>query len=123
MTIPLLKPGEVLDDAAVEALAASIGSDGCSGVPDFYRCCCVVHDLAYKFRMDPWGRPVRTKKTADKNFRKCIQGHSRLGVLSPMSWWRWLGVKRFGQRPWDGHRKREEEQRQAYGLPPYEKGS
>ena len=105
--VPLLGAGTPVTDAWAKKVAKVIASDGCSGVPDFHLCCCIVHDLAYKFAVDPWGAPL-TRPEADAAFRACIQAHSTLGRFSPMSWWRWAGVRIGGQKAWDAHRAAQE---------------
>ena len=101
--VPLLRPCEKVGRRWLKRVAQAIQSDGCSGVPDFHLDCCVVHDLAYKFAINPWGRPV-TRAEADAAFRVCIQAHSKLGRFSPMSWWRWAGVRVGGWKAWEAHR-------------------
>mgnify|MGYP001585300174 CR=1 FL=1 len=105
--VSLLRPGEAVCRAWLRQVKADIGSDGCSGVPDFYLDCCIVHDLAYRFAVDPWGRPT-SRAEADAAFRACIQRQSRLGKASPMAWVRWLGVRAFGSKAWNAHRTAQE---------------
>ena len=83
----------------VRERAAELGSDGCSGVPDFYLDCCLEHDIHYRtgYRLD--GTRL-TREDADTQLRQCIQARSTFGRLSPMAWWRWAGVRLFGQRAW-----------------------
>ena len=95
-TVPVLKVGEPLTAEYVMHLDKAISSDGCTGVSDFYRDCCVIHDLAYRGGIDPWGQPI-TRHQANINFRQCIQSRSTLGRFSPMSWIRWAGVEVFGR--------------------------
>ena len=105
--------------------AERIGSDGCSHATGAYRHCCLVHDLSYYFAKDPvlaynnslrgivnaWelASPI-TKSQADTTFRRCMQSWSTLGRWSPMSWWRFAGVKFLGGKAWKAHRNREEQQ-------------
>ena len=84
----------------VRAVADEIESDGCSKVPDFYGIACAEHDIHYRLHHRLDGSPI-TKAEADWEFRQAIQSHSKLGRFSPMSWWRWLGVKWFGQKAWE----------------------
>lgn len=63
--------------------------DGCTGVPDFYKSCCDEHDEHYSTH-------DITRSEADQRFRDCIQQQSKLGKLSPLSWWRWAAVRSFG---------------------------
>ena len=86
--------------ALVRAKAQELESDGCSGVPDFYLDCCYEHDIAYRTGCDVYGNPI-TRAEADRWFRISIQNHSilakvKLGFLSPVSWWRWAGVRILG---------------------------
>lgn len=82
--------------ADVRQKAADLKSDGCSFVADIYVDCCYEHDCAYRTgtRMD--GTPI-TRREADARFRQCIQKHSVFGRFSPLSWWRWAGVRLFGR--------------------------
>ena len=95
--------------------AAKIKSDGCSGVPDFHLDCCLQHDLSYVYGKCPrsayhhycddvglyWEvADSISKREADATFRKCNQALSPFGKLSPMSWWRWAGVRIFGKGIW-----------------------
>lgn len=94
--------------------AKKINSDGCSGVPDFHKDCCLEHDLAYFWGRDPieayklssgphedgvlWSLAGKiTRSEADARFRKC-QGDL-------MGFWRWLGVRIGGRFAWNNHRK------------------
>ena len=83
----------------LRAWAVATGSDGCTGVPDFFRACCDAHDYKYTLGETPRGVKV-TKAEADQQFRDCIQARSRLRFLSPLSWWRWLAVRQFGRGVW-----------------------
>lgn len=86
------------DDVRVRA--AELGSDGCSGVPDWHLDACLEHDIHYRTHRTLAGDSI-TKAQADTLFRQRIQADSRLGVFSPMSWWRWAAVAWFGQKAWD----------------------
>lgn len=77
-----------------------IESDGCTGVPDFYKRCCIFHDFHYYTHLD-FDLTSITKKEADKRLRQCIQSRSFLGAVSPMAWWRYWGVRVLGGGPWD----------------------
>ena len=104
----------------VESESALIDSDGCSSATGAYLKCCLVHDLSYYYAADPvdaykhyiagaddcWelARPIR-QADADANFRRCIQAHSKLGILSPMAIWRWGALKMFGKKAWNNHRQ------------------
>jgi hypothetical protein len=106
--IPILGEGEPLTDDYISVLDGALRSDGCTGVKDWHRPCCVVHDLACEHHLDPWGRVI-TRAAGDVGLRRCIQSRSHvsipywpgkrltvnLGRLSPMSWWRWAGVRSY----------------------------
>jgi len=78
-------------------------SDGCSMVLDFYKRCCIFHDWWYATHLD-FDLSDISRAEADKRFRHCIQSRSMLRKFSPMSWWRWLGVRTWGGRPWANER-------------------
>lgn len=63
-------------------------TDGCSVVLDLdMRECCITHDKAY------WMGGTRADRSkADRDFRICIQKHSRYSWLA---WGRWIGVRIF----------------------------
>lgn len=76
------------------------GSDGCSWpASQAHQMCCHEHDFAYTTGSTFRGVKV-TKAEADRRFRECIQTHSSFRWFSPMSWWRWLAVSRFGRGVW-----------------------
>ena len=83
----------------VRWLADRLHSDGCTGVADIYKDCCLEHDISYRTGLDPRvthykGRAVPISRAeADKRFRQCMQSRSVLGKLSPVSWVRWAGVR------------------------------
>lgn len=85
--------------ADVREWAADLESDGCTGVPDFFLDACLEHDCHY--RVHEWidGTPI-LRSEADARFRHVIQDRSVVGVLSPMAWWRWMGVRVFGRGAW-----------------------
>ena len=80
----------------VRARAAELNSDGCSGVADIYLDCCYEHDIAYRTGKAFEGDRT-TRAQDDARFRECIQEHSSFGRFSPVSWWRWLGVRILGR--------------------------
>lgn len=106
----------------IRSEATLIDTDGCSRVSGFQVDCCFEHDLGYYYAADPrdayrlyrlgdhdyWqhASPI-TREDVDSRFRKCHQTRSKFGQWSPMAFWRWLGVRRFGQSRWDAHRERE----------------
>lgn len=83
----------------LEAWAKDAGSDGCTVVPEFFRVCCLEHDHAYVHGETIRGLRV-SKRDADLRFRECIQANSSFRWLSPLSWWRWLGVYWLGRGVW-----------------------
>jgi len=86
----------------VEAKAKELKSDGCSGVPDFFFWTCKEHDCHYRLHTFLTGKKI-DKQTADYILRVRIQQGSYFGAFSPMSWWRWLGVKCLpaAKRAWE----------------------
>ena len=106
----------------IRSEAALIQTDGCSHVSGFQVDFCYEHDLSffhgkdpidayYRFRggaLDPWkeAKPI-TFDEANKRFRNRHQANSKFGRLSPMAWWRWLGVQYGGRSAWEKHRERE----------------
>ena len=72
--------------------AEELHSDGCTGVPEFYHDCCLEHDIHCRTGETLDGTPI-TRKEADAQFRRCIQNRSMFGCFSPLSWWRWVGVR------------------------------
>ena len=95
--------------------ALNIKSDKCTFALDIHAWCCYEHDLGCSYQKDPrnafthylaasvglgpadvsaWTLAIPiTRREADARFRRCLQKHSKLGRFSPMSWWRWLGVR------------------------------
>ena len=85
---------------ALEAWAIANGSDGCTTPStQAFQVCCWEHDHAYVTGQTLRGVRV-TKAEADQRFRDCIQAHSSLRWLSPLSWWRWLAVHWYGRGVW-----------------------
>lgn len=87
--------------ARVRLRAAELDSNCCSGVPDFYPDACKEHDIHYRTHQTIDGYAI-TRAEADAWFRRRIQQRSHFGRLSPMSWWRYFGVRLFGRRAWTG---------------------
>lgn len=76
-----------------------IATDGCSGVPDFYLNCCIIHDWWYRTHRNLDGTPI-TKKEADEGLKQCIRAHSILGGHSLIARvWYW-GVRKFARKAW-----------------------
>jgi hypothetical protein len=89
--------------------AGRLKADGCSKALEVYREACLEHDLTYRTGFDPrmlflYHVPVAiSRREADARFREEMQRRSFAGKLSPMSWWRWLGVRVFGGfKAWKG---------------------
>ena len=85
--------------------AAEILSDGCSGVPDFYRVVCLEHDIHYATHMDYWTSEIIVQEDADKYLKWGIQYYSWFGRASPMAWWRYRALSNekgwgLGYRAW-----------------------
>lgn len=80
-----------------------IDSDGCTGVPDFYKEECIKHDFYYRTHHG-FDRKMMTKNEADLAFMRGIQAKSKFGKYSPMALWRYLGVKLFGGSAWQGEK-------------------
>lgn len=88
-----------LTDADFAQIDTYINSDGCTGVPDFYRRGCVIHDFYYRTHRNLDGTPI-TKRQADRVLRLYIQSKSLFGIFSPMAWWRYWGVRKLAVRAW-----------------------
>ena len=76
----------------VRARAKALGSDGCSGVPDWHVDCCYEHDVHWRTGMTMAGEHIGADD-ATKRFEQCIQQRSQFRQFSPMAWWRWAGVR------------------------------
>lgn len=81
------------------------GHDGCTGVLDVFKPCCMMHDALYMQR-------TTDRATADRLFRQCMLACAREedNVLtraagSAVAWWRWLGVRVAGRAFWRDGRK------------------
>jgi len=79
-------------------------SDGCTGVADIFVKACWEHDFYFRTHHDFNGKVISFWE-ANRRFRRRMQWCSKLGFLSPVSWWRWLGVSLFGKAAWEGKRK------------------
>lgn len=90
-----------LTDDDYDLIEAYIDSDGCTGVPEFYHNGCVIHDFYYRTHRNLDGTPI-TRKQADTVLRRYIQSKSLFGRLSPMAFWRYLGVRKLANRAWEG---------------------
>lgn len=79
-------------------------SDGCTGVVDIYIKACWEHDFYFRVHHGFDGKVIGFWE-ANRRFRRRMQHCSKLGILSPVSWWRWLGVSLLGRNAWEGKRK------------------
>lgn len=79
-------------------------SDGCTGVADIHVKACWEHDFYFRTHHDFEGKVVSFWE-ANKRFRRRIQCLSKLGILSPVSWERWLGVTMLGKSAWEGKKR------------------
>jgi hypothetical protein len=95
--IPILPKGTKPCRKYAQALERAIGADGCTGVTEMYHECCIFHDLGYRYHIDVYGEEI-TKDKVDSNFKKCIQSRSWMKWFNPVSWWRYAGVKWFGDK-------------------------
>jgi len=86
--------------ARVAKRAIELNSDGCSGVLDLYLPSCFEHDVHYRTHHYILVDLEMDRRTADWIFRGRIQELSSFGIFSPVSWWRWLGVRVFGRSAW-----------------------
>lgn len=77
-----------------------IASDGCSGVPDFYLDYCIIHDWWFRTHRNLDGTPI-TFDEANRGLAEGIRSKSILGRFSPMAWWRYLGVTKWGKKAWE----------------------
>lgn len=90
-----------LTDVDFAMINTFVSSDGCTGVIDFYRPGCIIHDFYYRTHRNLDGTPI-TKKQADTVLKKYIQSKSIFGRFSPMAYWRYLGVRKLAGRAWEG---------------------
>lgn len=77
-----------------------IGSDGCTGVPDFYKDGCTIHDFWYRTHRNLDATPI-TQAQADLGLKRYIQSKSLFGRFSPIAQWRYFGVRALGGRAWE----------------------
>ena len=83
-----------------DRIAEFVKSDGCTGVPDFYRNGCTLHDFCFRTHLDFRGNES-TFEAANELLRDYIRSKSWFGKYSPLAWWRWKGVKYLAEKPWD----------------------
>ena len=82
--------------ALIRHRAECLGSDGCTGVPDFYLEACLEHDIHWRTGRTLYGQTISTRQS-NTRFRWVIQDRSLFGVFSPLSWWRWAAVSIAGR--------------------------
>jgi hypothetical protein len=90
-----IPPRDSLYWVQVRHRANRLGTDGCTGVPDFYLDACYEHDIHWRTGHTLGGERISTRQ-ANMRFRLVIQDRSPFGLLSPMSWWRWVAVSAVG---------------------------
>ena len=79
---------------AVRDRAASLGSDGCTGVSEWHHECCLLHDVLYRDGRDLDGQPV-TRSQADRMYWRCMTDRAKWGKWNPRAAVRFLGVSLF----------------------------
>ena len=78
--------------------AVELGTDGCSWVTEAFHIWCLEHDIAYRTRRWPSGLyrgksiPMTYKQADDLLFERIV-GDSAFGMLSPIAWVRWIGLR------------------------------
>lgn len=87
----------------VKIVADALMSDGCTGAPDWLKWTCWEHDALYRRHCMIHGGKI-DRATADYIFRRRIQQGSGFGRLSPVSWWRWAGVRLLGSKAWSDNK-------------------
>ena len=92
--IPLLPIDSKITDNYIKELKLAIKSDGCTCVSQAFQKHCIIHDLGYRFDIDPWGNKV-TRKEVDDKFREGMRNESWLGKL--FSRWRYPVVRVLGK--------------------------
>ena len=92
--IPILRSNSKITNSYIQELKLAIKSDGCTCVSQAFQSHCIIHDLGYRFDIDPWGRKV-TRKQVDNTFRLGMRNESWLGKL--FSRWRYPVVRVFGR--------------------------
>lgn len=75
----------------IRVKAKQLGSDGCTMVSDIFLDACLEHDIHWRLGTTINGDKI-SRRQANARFRKVIQSRSKLGLCSPISWVRWLGV-------------------------------
>jgi len=75
----------------VDHIASALGTDHCTGVPDFYSDACDEHDVHSRTHRTIDGDWL-TKRQAAMIFKERIQTMSWFGRFSPMAQWRYWAV-------------------------------
>ena len=75
----------------VRQAATALGTDHCSGVPDFYSDACDEHDIHSRTHRTLDG-DLLDKQSAATIFKQRIQSMSRFGRWSPMAQWRYWAL-------------------------------
>lgn len=88
---PYVPPKRDVYWVKVRRAAKALGSDGCTGVPDFYLDACLEHDVHWRTGHTVFGNRI-SLWAANRRFRQVIQSRSPLGRFDPLSWWRWAAV-------------------------------
>lgn len=78
---------------------AKHNSDGCTNALEFYVRACWEHDY-HCVHHKTWGGEHLSSAQAAARFRQVLQWESKFGRLSPVAWWRWAAVRKFGPQ-WD----------------------
>lgn len=90
--------------ALIEYWAKHYGSDGCTGVKDWYVQACWEHDYHHKYGVTLFREPITFDET-NTRFRQVIQMFSKMKWFSPLSWERYLAVSSpIGRALLDKHR-------------------
>ncbi len=92
--IPILREKDKITREYIEELSQAIESDGCTGCPDIFHECCIIHDLGYRFDIDPWGKTV-TRDEVDAGFKNCMCGSNWFGKICSL--WRYPAVRILGK--------------------------
>lgn len=83
----------------IERRAKELKSDGCTGTGEWFRASCLEHDIHTRTHKTFFDDPI-TFQQAAYAIRRRVQQASVLGVFSPVSWVRWLGVEIGGRIAW-----------------------
>lgn len=95
---------DIFTDADWNLIRFYTRSDGCTRVPNFHIRACWEHDFYFRTHHDFCGHVISFWES-NKRFRQRIQRLSWLGVLDPVSWWRWAAVTILGHNAWLGKRR------------------